>query len=180
MTTFDYSTSKSLTHSSSLSFDPDPEPDFANRIRFSALLFHSPGSSNSIIESTPSPSTATTPESSDTAVLAGSSSPIDSANESSTTTVAAIDRVTNISPRRPSQTVSPSRPSLPTHSRISGDPCKKGAFADLLVSLMAVEGGGSGNDGNIAEISGDAGGLSLFALKPICEATLSLLNCFRG
>ncbi|KAE8692077.1 hypothetical protein F3Y22_tig00110860pilonHSYRG00049 [Hibiscus syriacus] len=85
--TFDYSTSKSLTHSSSLSFDPEPEsdsePDFATVFASQRFFFTSPGISNSIIESTPSPSMATTPESSDTAVLPGSSSPMDIANESS-------------------------------------------------------------------------------------------------
>ncbi|KAE8681583.1 Transcription repressor OFP11 [Hibiscus syriacus] len=189
--TFDYSTSKSLTHSSSLSFDPDPEPDFATVFASQRFFFTSPGSSNSIIESTPSPSTATTPESSDTAVLAGSSSPIDSANESSNddsccdrpshehipqTTVTNSVAVPTVSPnpftdfRRSMQEMVEARDLIDVKANweylhelllcyLALNPKSThkfiiGAFADLLVSLMAVEGGGSGNDGNIAEISG--------------------------
>ncbi|GMI66512.1 hypothetical protein HRI_000320500 [Hibiscus trionum] len=190
--TFDYSTFKSLTHSSSLSFDPEPEsdsePDFATVFASQRFFFTSPGSSNSIIESTPSPSIATTPESSDTAVLASSSSPIDNTNESSyddgcfdrrshehspLTAVENSVAVPTVSPnpymdfRRSMQEMVEARDLIDVKANreylhelllcyLALNPKSThkfiiGAFADLLVSLMAAEGA---NDGKVDEITG--------------------------
>ncbi|XVE73113.1 hypothetical protein DITRI_Ditri11bG0091500 [Diplodiscus trichospermus] len=189
--TFDYSTSKSLTHSSSLSSGPDPdpesdsEPDFATVFASQRFFFTSPGSSNSIIEPTAS-SIATTPESSDT-LVASSCCPINTANQSSNdscdnpryehshpTTVKNSVAVPTFSPnpymdfRRSMQEMVDARGLIDvkanweylhelllcylalnpkaTHKFIIG------AFADLLVSLMAAEGGG--DDKNVIEITG--------------------------
>ncbi|GMJ09110.1 RABIDOPSIS THALIANA OVATE FAMILY PROTEIN 16, ovate family protein 16 [Hibiscus trionum] len=189
--TFDCSTSKSLTHSSSLSFDPEPEsdsePDLATVFASQRFFFTSPGSSNSIIESTPPSSIATTPESSDT-VLASSSSinPIDNANESSNdgccdrlsqehippTTVENSVAVPTVSPnpymdfRRSMQEMVEARDLIDVKANceylhelllcyLALNPKSThkfiiGAFSDLLVSLMAAEGGG----GKIAEVTG--------------------------
>ncbi|XVF21752.1 hypothetical protein REPUB_Repub12eG0117100 [Reevesia pubescens] len=188
--TFD-SASKSLTHSSSLSSEPDPkpdsdsEPDFATVFASQRFFFTSPGSSNSIIESTPS----TTPDSSDT-LLASSSSPmvINTANQSlndgcdqpthehsQPTTVKDSVAVQTLSPnpyidfRRSMQEMVEARELIDVKANwdylhelllcyLALNPKKThkfiiGAFADLLVSLMAAEGGGN-NDGDITEITG--------------------------
>ncbi|XWS46839.1 hypothetical protein CRYUN_Cryun14cG0102700 [Craigia yunnanensis] len=176
--TFDYSTSRSLTHSSSLSSEPQPEsdsePDFATVFASQRFFFTSPGSSNSIIESTPS-SIATTPESSDT-LVASSSSPINNANQSSNdgydqpsqehshpTTVKDSIAVPTFSPnpymdfRRSMQEMVEARDLVDVKANwdylhelllcyLAMNPKSThkfiiGAFADLLVSLMAAEGG---------------------------------------
>ncbi|XWS76385.1 hypothetical protein CRYUN_Cryun01aG0171700 [Craigia yunnanensis] len=189
---FDYSTSKSLTHSSSLSSQPDPEPesdsepDFATVFATQRFFFTSPGSSNSIIEPTPS-SIATTPESSDTLVASSSSPMINTANQSSNndcdqpshehshpTTFKNSVAIPTFSPnpymdfRRSMEEMVEARDLVDvkanceylhelllcylalnpkgTHKFIIG------AFADLLVSLMAAEGGGE--DGDVTEITG--------------------------
>ncbi|XWS31558.1 hypothetical protein CRYUN_Cryun23aG0086500 [Craigia yunnanensis] len=189
--TFDYSTSKFLTHYSSLSSEPqtepesDSEPDFATVFASQRFFFTSPGSSNSIIETTPS-SITSTPESSDT-LVASSSSPIKTANQSSNdgcdqpshkyshpTTVKNSVAVPTFSPnpymdfRRSMQEMVDARGlndvkanweylhelllcylalnPKDTHKSIIG------AFADLLVSLMAA--GGGGKDGDVNEITG--------------------------
>ncbi|KAK8693915.1 hypothetical protein V6N13_071482 [Hibiscus sabdariffa] len=177
---FDCSTFKSLTHSS----DSESEPDFTTVFASQRFFFTSPGSSNSIFESTPSPSIATTPESSDTAVLASGSSPIDNANESSYD-VRCCDRpcplktvensvaVPTDSPnpyldfRRSMQEMVEARGLIDAEANweylhelllcylaLNAKSTHKfiiGAFADLLVSLVAAKGG---NDGKIAEITG--------------------------
>ncbi|KAE8675080.1 Acyl-CoA N-acyltransferase with RING/FYVE/PHD-type zinc finger protein, putative isoform 1 [Hibiscus syriacus] len=145
--TFDYSTSKSLTLSSSLSFDPEPEPDFATVFASQRFFFTSPGSSNSIIESTPPSSVATTPESSGTVSASSSINPIDNANESFN------DGYEHIPPTTVEDSVAV-RLSLPTIHGFQEIHAGNGAFADLLVSLMAEEDGGGGNDGKIAEVTG--------------------------
>ncbi|KAK8588320.1 hypothetical protein V6N13_087252 [Hibiscus sabdariffa] len=192
--TFDYSTSKSLTQSSSLSFDPDPasdsEPDFATVFASQRFFFTSPGSSNSIIESTPPSSIATTPESSDTILASSSIHPIDNANESShdgccdrlsqehslPTTVENSVAVPTVSPnpymdfRRSMQEMVEARDLIDVKANcaylhelllcyLALNPKSThkfiiGAFADLLVSMMAAEGVGSGNGGKIAEVTG--------------------------
>ncbi|XVF32558.1 hypothetical protein REPUB_Repub17cG0092600 [Reevesia pubescens] len=191
--TFD-STSKSLTHSSYLSSEPDPEPesesepDFATVFASHRFFFTSPGSSNSIIESTPS----TTPESySDTLVASSSSTtPINTAiNQSSNdgcdqpshyehshpTTVKDSLAVPTFSPnpymdfRRSMQEMVEARDLIDVKANwdylhelllcyLALNPRSThkfiiGAFADLLVSLMAAEGSGD-NDGDITEITG--------------------------
>ncbi|KAK8565387.1 hypothetical protein V6N13_020500 [Hibiscus sabdariffa] len=182
----DCSTFKSLTHSSEP--EADSEPDFATVFASQRFFFTYPGSSNSIIESTPSPSIAATPESSDTAVLASGSSPIDNANESSydvrccdrrchehspLTTVENSVAVPTVSPnpyldfRRSMQEMVEARDLIDVKANweylhelllcylaLNAKSTHKfiiGAFADLLVSLVAAEGG---NDGKIAEITG--------------------------
>ncbi|WRX08751.1 Ovate protein family [Theobroma cacao] len=188
--TFHYSTSKSLTHSPSLSSEPesdsDSEPDFATVFASQRFFFTSPGSSNSIIESTPS-SIATTPESSDT-LLGSSSSPINNANQSSndgrcdqpsnehTSPPMVKDSVAvpTFSPnpymdfRRSMQEMVEARDLIDVKANwdylhelllcyLALNPKSThkfiiGAFADLLVSLMAAEGGS--NDGDVTEITG--------------------------
>ncbi|XP_022759730.1 transcription repressor OFP12-like [Durio zibethinus] len=179
--TFDYSTSKSLT-ASSLFSEPEPEsdsePDLATVFATQRFFFTSPGSSNSIIESTAS-SIATTMESSDT-LLASTSSPINNANQSSNdgcdhpshehshpTTVKDSVAVPTFSPnpymdfRRSMQEMVEARDLIDVKANwdylhelllcyLALNPKSThkfiiGAFADLLVSLMAAEGGGSGD-----------------------------------
>lgn len=190
--TFDYSTSKSLTHSSSLSFDPDPypesdsEPDFATVFASRRFFFTFPGSSNSIIESTVPSSIATTPESSET-LLPGSSSLNNDANQSSNhgcgdrpsqehghpRTVENSVAVPTFSPnpymdfRRSMQEMVEARHLIDVKANweylhelllcyLTLNPKSThkfiiGAFADLLVSLMAAQGGGNNNDGKIGD-----------------------------
>ncbi|KAL4354230.1 hypothetical protein GQ457_06G029240 [Hibiscus cannabinus] len=190
--TFDYSTSNSLTQPSSLSFDPDPdpesdsEPDFATVFASQRFFFTSPGCSNSIIESTPPSSIATTPESSDTVLASSSIHPIDNANDgccdrlgqehSLPTTVENSVAVPTVSPnpymdfRRSMQEMVEARDLIDVKANceylhelllcyLALNPKSThkfiiGAFADLLVSMMAAEGDGSGNGGKIAEVTG--------------------------
>ncbi|XP_022769838.1 transcription repressor OFP12-like [Durio zibethinus] len=185
---FDYSTSNSFSSDPQPEPESQSEPDFATVFASQRFFFTSPGSSNSIIEPTPK-SVATTPDSSET-LVASSSSPTSTANQSSkdgcacdqpshghsspSTTVKNSVAVTTFSPnpymdfRRSMQEMVEARDLIEvkanweylrelllcylalnpkaTHKFIIG------AFADLLVSLMAAEGGG--NDGNVTEITG--------------------------
>ncbi|XVE77796.1 hypothetical protein DITRI_Ditri13aG0091400 [Diplodiscus trichospermus] len=190
---FDYSTSKCLTHPSSLYSESDAqpeydsEPDFASVFASQRFFFTSPGSSNSIVESTPS-SIATTPESSDTLVASTPSSnanPNQSSNvndvceqpsheHSHPTIVKDSVAISTFSPnpymdfRRSMQEMVEARDLIDfkancdylhelllcylamnpksTHKFIIR------AFADLLVSLMAAEGGS--HDGEVTEVTG--------------------------
>ncbi|KAE8676193.1 Transcription repressor OFP11 [Hibiscus syriacus] len=156
--TFNYSTSKSLTHSSSLSFDQEPEsdyePDFATVFSSQRFFFTSPGTSNSIIESTPPSSVATTPESSvddSVAVPTVSPNPYIDFRRSMQEMVEArdlFDVKANWEYLHELLLCYLALNPKSTHRFIIG------AFADLLVSLMAVEDSGGGNDGKIAEVTG--------------------------
>ncbi|XVF80803.1 hypothetical protein PTKIN_Ptkin15bG0104800 [Pterospermum kingtungense] len=174
--TFDHSTSKSSPESES-------EPDFSTVFASQRFFFTSPGSSNSIIESTPS-SMATTPESSDTLVATSSTA---NANQSSNecchqpsqehshpTTVKDSVAVPTLSPdpymdfRRSMQEMVEARGVVDVKANwdyldelllcyLAMNPKTThkfiiGAFADLLVSLMAAE--SVGHDGDITEITG--------------------------
>ncbi|KHG05101.1 hypothetical protein F383_30849 [Gossypium arboreum] len=161
--TFDYSTSKSLTHSS-LSFDPDSypesdsEPDFATVFASQRFFFTFPGSSNSIIESTVPSSIATTPESSEhghprtvensVAVPTFSPNPYMDFRRSMQEMVEArhlIDVKANWEYLHELLLCYLTLNPKSTHKFIIG------AFADLLVSLMAAQGGGNNNDGKIGD-----------------------------
>ncbi|GMI73815.1 ovate family protein 12, ARABIDOPSIS THALIANA OVATE FAMILY PROTEIN 12 [Hibiscus trionum] len=154
------SPSKSSSHSSSSSNPhPDLEPDFATAFASNRFFFTSPGSSNSIIESTPS-STVTTPKQ------------LGALGAGDTTAFKDGVAVPTFSPdpymdfRRSMQEMVEARDLIDVKAKwdylhelllcyLALNPKSThkiivGAFADLVVSLMSTDGGG-----DITEIAGD-------------------------